>query len=369
MQGDRAKVAIIDQNSGKSFHVQLPVNVKTKQVLPALIRQLKLPTEGVGGEALQYVLALETKDGNVLLAEDDILSEAGVVDGVVMTITPVMPAGRSKTGDELLSLNYHFQEINQFITKLFLRLQYLEEKIGARDTERFLNLYGKAEESFHDPSFVPSKYRVSVASGIAEHSKDLLLGATDIIVTSKAWLEIQQPTMGIEQQQAIIQFISERTGVDLGQIKIVDIIPENTIITIEMPLEGARELLELYLIGDPSIAKFGIKKVEVRNETLVPLLPSRLDQGSPRIDYELGLGLLREALANEPNDKKVELYTLEARLREYLENEKLFGVSDTVREGRARVLYNLNEFVVRAGLGTSFTELCVTKSPPPESGH
>jgi hypothetical protein len=90
---DRVKVAIVDQNSGKKYHVQLPVNVKTKQVLPALVKQLKLPTEGVGGDALQYDLTLETEDGKTRLAEDDVLAQVGVVDGVTIRITPQPKAG------------------------------------------------------------------------------------------------------------------------------------------------------------------------------------------------------------------------------------------------------------------------------------
>ena len=89
-----AKVAIIDQNSGKKYHVQLPVNIKTAQVLPTLLKALKLPTEGAGGERMQYDMTLETGDGGkVRLEEDAILAEAGVVDGAVIRITPHMTAG------------------------------------------------------------------------------------------------------------------------------------------------------------------------------------------------------------------------------------------------------------------------------------
>lgn len=88
---DRARVSIIDHNSGKKYQVQLPTNVTTKQLMPYLVRDLGLP-QG------RYTVALETEGGRAQLEEDKTLNEAGVHEGSVLRILPEMTAGQ-KEGD------------------------------------------------------------------------------------------------------------------------------------------------------------------------------------------------------------------------------------------------------------------------------
>jgi hypothetical protein len=51
-------------------------------------------------------------------------------------------------------------------------------------------------------------------------------------------------------------------------------------------------------------------------------------------------------------------HTLEARLLSYIKDERMFGPSEAVREGQARVVSTLNDIVARAGLGVSFVDFC-----------
>jgi hypothetical protein len=93
MAGDEARVSIIDQTSGKKWSVILPTNVLVSQLRPALVRQLGLPTEDSRGTSIQYLLAVDGESGATRLGEDETLSAAGVLDGAVLRIQPVMWAG------------------------------------------------------------------------------------------------------------------------------------------------------------------------------------------------------------------------------------------------------------------------------------
>jgi hypothetical protein len=103
VMSQRARVSVIDHNSGKKYTVQVPTNVTTAQLLPYLVRDLKLPAEGPGGASMNYSLTLETgEDGRVRLDENEILAEVGVQDGAILRITPDMRAGIREIDDALL---------------------------------------------------------------------------------------------------------------------------------------------------------------------------------------------------------------------------------------------------------------------------
>ena len=330
-----ARVRIVDQNSGKIYHVQLPANVKTAQVLPALVKVFKLPTEGAGGEPLQYDLMLETEQGKVRLGDEDILAEAGVVDGAVIRITPHMTPGRRPTALQA------FRKMKHSIDELSLRIELLERELKA---------YMEHEETLSE---------ASISSINPEKGGEHSASATSIV-----WLKVQQPSFGEDEKRALINMIAEKTGVSPDQIKILDIIPENSMVTVELPDAAAANLLVSYITADPELMKLGILKVEVRygpKDSRTPLLEARAS--SPLIDYQLGLNRLGQAIVNETQDQQVLFHTLEARLLDYLENERRFGVSETVKEEKSRVLYALNDFVIRFGLGISFTDLCQDKPP------
>jgi len=77
-----------------------------------------------------------------------------------------------------------------------------------------------------------------------------------------------------------------------------------------------------------------------------------------RLDYEYGLGQLRESLSAHAPTLLSEFHTLEARLLENLQHEHLYGSTETVRAERAQAVRALNDLAGRARLGQSFNDLC-----------
>ena len=77
-----------------------------------------------------------------------------------------------------------------------------------------------------------------------------------------------------------------------------------------------------------------------------------------RLDYEYGLGRLRESLSAHAPTLLSEFHTLEARLLENLQHEHLYGSTETVRAERAQVVQALNDLAGRVRLGRSFNDLC-----------
>jgi hypothetical protein len=102
MAEKRARVSIIDQTKGTKYTVLLPTDAKTGQVLPQLIKQLKMPPEGPGGAPVRYDLTLEAGGGLVRLEDDQTLAEAGVQNGAILRLTPRMEAGTREACDALL---------------------------------------------------------------------------------------------------------------------------------------------------------------------------------------------------------------------------------------------------------------------------
>ena len=74
------------------------------------------------------------------------------------------------------------------------------------------------------------------------------------------------------------------------------------------------------------------------------------------LDYERGLDLLRAQL--EQTNRYVEFTTLEARLRENLKDEHLFGSNETTRAERARIIKSLNKLALDV-LKLSFNDLAL----------
>ena len=93
MAQDTARVAIVDQNSGKKYQVILPTNVSSNRVLSELVKQLELSTEGQGGAPIRYNFHHRTEEGHTTIEGEETLAEAGVQDGSVLQITPEMRAG------------------------------------------------------------------------------------------------------------------------------------------------------------------------------------------------------------------------------------------------------------------------------------
>jgi hypothetical protein len=78
------------------------------------------------------------------------------------------------------------------------------------------------------------------------------------------------------------------------------------------------------------------------------------------MNYELGLQLLKSRLSQAA---LIEFYIFEARLRENLDRESLYGSTEAIRADRAEIVRSLNE-LVQSHLGESFNDLC-TPSPCP----
>jgi len=76
------------------------------------------------------------------------------------------------------------------------------------------------------------------------------------------------------------------------------------------------------------------------------------------LDYEHGLQQLRESLTEHAPAMMSEFYPLEARLLDNLRAERLYGSTETIRSERARVMDALNDLAGRAGLESSFNDLC-----------
>jgi hypothetical protein len=91
MAGNKARVSIIDQTSGKKWSVILPTNVPVSELRAALVRQLGLTTEGPNGAPLRWDLVLETETVSIWMEEEQTLADVGVQDGAVLRLGPQGP--------------------------------------------------------------------------------------------------------------------------------------------------------------------------------------------------------------------------------------------------------------------------------------
>ena len=78
------------------------------------------------------------------------------------------------------------------------------------------------------------------------------------------------------------------------------------------------------------------------------------------IDYEKGLDILRERLAN--SDRYLDFTTLETRLRENLHDEQFDDIGENIKPERARIVASLNRLALNT-LGVPFTDLAMGRSP------
>lgn len=74
------------------------------------------------------------------------------------------------------------------------------------------------------------------------------------------------------------------------------------------------------------------------------------------MDHERGLDALGAQL--EQTNRYLEFTTLEARLRENLHDERLYGSTETIRSERARIINSLNKLTLEV-LGLSFNDLAL----------
>jgi hypothetical protein len=94
MPENKLRISVIDYRTGTNTQVRVPVNAPINKLLPALVKTLGMPTEGPRGAPQQYYLALEDADHtSQLIGDDETLEEAGVQEGAVLKIMPIMLGG------------------------------------------------------------------------------------------------------------------------------------------------------------------------------------------------------------------------------------------------------------------------------------
>ena len=93
-----------------------------------------------------------------------------------------------------------------------------------------------------------------------------------------------------------------------------------------------------------------------RPEPTVTMAPSPPRTGESKMDHERGLDALGAQL--EQTNRYLEFTTLEARLRENLHDERLYGSTETIRSERARIINSLNKLTLEV-LGLSFNDLAL----------
>ncbi len=76
------------------------------------------------------------------------------------------------------------------------------------------------------------------------------------------------------------------------------------------------------------------------------------------IDYVHGLQRLQLLVEQYSPALKEDFLTLEMRLLDNLNDEAKYGSTETSRADRARIVNALNDLVKRAGLESSFNDLC-----------
>jgi uncharacterized ubiquitin-like protein YukD len=84
-------VVIEDVTGAKRQRADIPDDIPLKRVITALITKMKLPSVSPSGSPLNY--QLHHKASGRSLSESDTLANAGIRDGAVLKIHPVVVAG------------------------------------------------------------------------------------------------------------------------------------------------------------------------------------------------------------------------------------------------------------------------------------
>jgi CheY-like chemotaxis protein len=126
----------------------------------------------------------------------------------------------------------------------------------------------------------------------------------------------------------------------------------------DLPMSRADSLFRIYhVFAGLEKSRDMPRLVEVIHKALT----NRAIEGSMTLDYERGLDALKAQL--EQTNRYVEFTTLEARLRENLRGEHLYGTDETSRSERARIINSLNQLALEV-LGLSFNDLALGRISP-----
>ncbi len=85
------KVEIEDVTGVKRQKAEIPDDIPMKRVISALVTKMRLPTTSPSGTPLSY--QLHHKVSGRSLAEGDTLASAGIRDGSILKLHPVVVAG------------------------------------------------------------------------------------------------------------------------------------------------------------------------------------------------------------------------------------------------------------------------------------
>ncbi len=84
-------IEIEDVTGAKRQRADIPDDVPLKRVISALVTKMKLPTVSPNGSPLNY--QLHHKSSGRSLSESDTLASAGIREGAILKIHPVVVAG------------------------------------------------------------------------------------------------------------------------------------------------------------------------------------------------------------------------------------------------------------------------------------
>ena len=85
------QVTFLDQTGAKSVKAKISPTVPVKNMIPAIITKMQLPTTAPDGTPMSY--SLDHKEGGRRLQEDQTLPEAGVKEGDHLIVYPEIVAG------------------------------------------------------------------------------------------------------------------------------------------------------------------------------------------------------------------------------------------------------------------------------------
>jgi uncharacterized ubiquitin-like protein YukD len=84
-------VEVVDVTGAKRFKANIPNDVPIKRIISTLAAKMNLPKKTPDGEPLTY--QLHHRNTGKTLSEDGTLAAAGVKDGAILKIHPVVVAG------------------------------------------------------------------------------------------------------------------------------------------------------------------------------------------------------------------------------------------------------------------------------------
>ncbi|MCP4697043.1 MAG: CHAT domain-containing protein [Gammaproteobacteria bacterium] len=145
-------------------------------------------------------------------------------------------------------------QLKELVNKIQIRLTRAE-KLELR-VEKLEYMFDKIARGFQAFGSTLQKIQfVPTGTSVAKQKKD---------VSVEIKLDRKLEEFDHSEQEKLIAEISKQTGMPCSQLKVVDIAKGSVLVTIEMPDEAAKMLMNHYLERSPFIEKFLIQKIEIR---------------------------------------------------------------------------------------------------------